>query len=64
MEEKKRLYLSTTDKKICDVCGGMAEYFGIDPTLIRLVWAVAALAFGTGIVAYFVAALIIPKQPY
>lgn len=59
----KRLYLSKKDKKICGVCGGIAEYFGIDPTIIRLIWGVAALAYGVGIVAYFVAAFVIPKNP-
>lgn len=64
MDDKKRLYLSTTDKKICGVCGGIAEYFGVDPTIIRLIWGIAAFAYGVGIVAYFVAAFVIPKRPY
>ena len=46
---------------ICGVCGGVAEYFNIDPTLVRLGWVlVAACSFGTGIIAYFVAAIIMP----
>ena len=46
---------------ICGVCGGVAEYFNIDPTLVRLGWVlVAACSFGTGIIAYFVAAIILP----
>ena len=58
---KKRLYKSVDDKMICGVCGGIAEYLNVDPTLIRL--AVAALTLfsvGSAIVAYIVAAFIIP----
>lgn len=59
----KKLYLSNYDKKICGVCGGVAEYFGIDATIIRLLWAVLGLVYGTGVLAYFIAALVIPKNP-
>ena len=62
MSEKK-LYLSNVDKKICGVCGGIAEYFGIDSTIIRVIWAVFALAYGTGLLAYIIAALVIPRNP-
>jgi len=58
----KKLYLSETDKKICGVCGGVAEYFGIDSTLVRLLWAVSSLFFFSGVVAYIIAALVIPKS--
>ena len=58
----KKLYKSR-NRYICGVCGGIAEYFGVDPTLIRLIWAVLVLCFGTGILAYIVAALIIPEIP-
>jgi len=58
----KRLYKSNTDKKIDGVCAGIAEYFQIDPTLIRLAWALFALC-GAGILAYIVAAIIIPRKP-
>ena len=50
----KRLYKSQTDRKLCGVCGGIAEYFNIDPTVIRLVWAILGCT-GTGIVAYIIA---------
>jgi phage shock protein PspC (stress-responsive transcriptional regulator) len=62
---EKRLYLSDTDKKIAGVCGGIAEYFGIDSTLIRLGWVFLLLptAFIGGIVMYFLAAAIIPHRP-
>ena len=59
----KRLYKSATDKKLCGVCGGIAEYFNIDPTLVRLLCAAVILcSFFTGIIAYFLAAIIIPYQ--
>ena len=58
----KKLYRSNSDKKICGVCGGIAEYFNIDPTLVRLGWALVTL-FGPGILAYIICALIIPEKP-
>lgn len=59
--EPKRLYRSRTQRMLCGVCGGIAEYFNIDPTLIRLVWALVGLT-GSGIIAYFIAAVIIPDE--
>lgn len=59
---KKRLYKSTTDKKIFGVCGGLAEYFNIDPVIIRVIWAVLALCYGTGVVLYLVMAFVLPVQ--
>ena len=59
----KRLYRSSTNYMLAGVCGGIAEYFNIDPTLVRLAW-VILFCFGmvwTGIVAYIIAAIIIPK---
>ena len=56
----KKLCKSNTNKKICGVCGGIAEYLNADPTLIRLAFAIVALAAGSGILAYFLAALIMP----
>lgn len=58
----KKLYKSNTNKMICGVCGGLGEFFGIDPTLIRLIWAIAGLAGGAGIIAYLIAAVIIPNS--
>lgn len=55
----KKLYRSNTNKMICGVCGGIGEYFDINPTIIRLLWAVLACS-GTGIVVYLIAAIIIP----
>lgn len=60
----KKLYLSDTDKKICGVCGGIAEYFDIDSTLVRLAWVVLSLmSVGGSIIVYIAAALIVPKKP-
>ena len=49
-------------KKLCGVCGGIAEYFNIDPTVVRLLWMFLVLCAGTGILAYFVAAIIMPYK--
>ena len=59
----KKLYRSTTDKKIAGVCGGVAEYFGIDVTIVRLVWALAIIVGSLGFWAYIACALIIPEKP-
>ena len=61
--EGKKLYKSSTDKKIAGVCGGIAEYFGIDSTLVRLGWVVFSLLGGSGLLAYLIAAIIMPDQP-
>lgn len=57
---KKRLYKSKDNKKLCGVCAGVAEYFDIDPTLVRLAWVAFTLLGGSGILAYIVAAIVIP----
>ncbi len=49
------------DKKICGVCAGFAEYFGIDTTLVRLLWALAVVCCGVGLLAYIVCAIVLPK---
>ena len=65
MAETKKLYRSSTDKMLAGVCGGMGEYSGIDSTIIRLIWVAVILfsGFFPGIVAYIVAALVIPEKP-
>lgn len=57
----KRLYKSSVNYMICGVCGGIAEYFNIDPTLVRLGWVLFSFMGGSGILAYIVAAIIIPN---
>ena len=59
----KKLYRSVSDKKLAGVCGGIAEYFGLDSTLIRVGWALVSLFAGAGVLAYIVCALIIPQKP-
>ena len=59
----KKLYKSDVDRKLCGVCGGIAEYFGIDSTIVRLIWVVLVVFFGTGILAYIIAALVISDYP-
>ncbi|MBR4017724.1 MAG: PspC domain-containing protein [Oscillospiraceae bacterium] len=60
---KKKLYKSNRDKHLCGVCGGIAEYFSIDSTLVRLGLVVFCLLGGSGILAYIVCAIIIPDEP-
>ena len=58
----KKLYKSNKNKMLDGVCGGIAEYFNIDPTLVRLGWVVFCALGGSGVLAYIVAALIIPRD--
>ena len=60
---EKRLCKSNKDKIIAGVCGGIAEYYNWDPTIVRLVWAVITCFYGTGLVLYIVAALSFPERP-
>jgi phage shock protein C len=62
MVETKRLYRSRTDKMIAGVCGGLANYFGLDPVLVRVIWVVAALSFGAGLLAYILLWLFVPQE--
>lgn len=59
---EKKLYRSTQNKMIAGVCSGLAEYINIDPTIIRVIWALVGLS-GAGLIAYLVCALIIPEKP-
>ncbi|MCR5467457.1 MAG: PspC domain-containing protein, partial [Lachnospiraceae bacterium] len=58
-----KLYKSVRDRKIFGVCGGIAEYFDIDPTLIRLCWALTIVFGGTGLLAYIIAAIVMTDNP-
>lgn len=58
---EKKLRKSSVNKKLCGVCGGIAEYFNIDPTVVRLLWILFSLAGGAGLLAYIIAAIIIPE---
>ena len=58
----KQLYKSSTNKKVAGVCGGIGEYFGIDPTMIRLGFVALSLLAGGGLAVYIVAAIIMPDR--
>lgn len=60
----KRFYLSQKDKKIGGVCGGLAEYFEVDPLLVRVFFLMAVFGLGCGLLAYIVLWLLAPKSPY
>jgi phage shock protein C len=60
---KKRLVRSSTDKRIAGVCGGLADYFDLDPTLIRICWLLAVLFAGTGLLAYIILWIALPLAP-
>lgn len=62
--EQKRLYKSSTNRVLCGVCGGIGEYFNIDPTIIRLIFVIFVFGVGSGLLAYIVAAIIMPEQKY
>lgn len=59
----KRLYKSKEDVIICGVCGGIANYFEVDPSLVRIAWLLFSFAGGSGLLVYLIAAIIIPTNP-
>ena len=60
---QKKLYRSKSNRVLLGVCGGVAEYFNIDPTVIRVIWAVTSIFAFAGVVAYAVCAFVIPEKP-
>ena len=60
---EKKLYKSETNKMLAGVCVGIAEYFNIDPTLVRLGWVVFCALGGSGLLAYIIMAIIMPSRP-
>lgn len=58
----KKIYLSDKDKMIAGVCGGLAEYFDIDPTIIRIIWFIATFVYGTGFMLYLAFWIICPRE--
>ena len=58
----KKLHKSNSQKMICGVCGGIAEYFGIDVTIVRLIAVVLGVTGGSGLLLYFLAAIIMPEE--
>ena len=65
-EEKSvhRLFRSNDDRVVAGVCGGLGEYFSIDPVIIRVVWIVLTLAWGAGLLLYLLFWLLIPRRPF
>ncbi|MFU8859989.1 MAG: PspC domain-containing protein [Cyclonatronaceae bacterium] len=63
LKVQKRLMRSITDKKLFGVCGGIAKYFGLDPTLVRIIFAIAIFFYGVPLVIYFLMAIFMPKEP-
>ncbi len=63
-KEVKKLYLSSDNKMLSGVCGGIAEYFDADPTLVRLGWVIASIMTGLfpGLLGYIIAAVVIPEK--
>ena len=60
---EKKLYRSRTDRKICGVCGGLAKYFDIDPTIVRVVAVVTLFCGALGFWTYIIMAIIVPVEP-
>lgn len=58
----KRLYKSEDNRVLCGVCGGLGEFLGIDPTIVRLIWILLCILAGSGILFYIIAAIIIPRE--
>jgi phage shock protein C len=64
MELRNRIYRSSSERMLAGVAGGLANYFDVDPTIIRLGWAVATLATGpVALLLYVICALVIPREP-
>ena len=59
---KRKLYRIREGKKLAGVCGGIAEYFNLDPTLIRIIWALIAWFAGVGIILYIICAFVMPEK--
>ncbi len=60
---EKKLYRSSSDKMVCGVAAGLAEYFNVDPVLVRLIFVILALADGIGLLAYVVLCFVMPQRP-
>lgn len=63
MEETKKLYRSRRDRQVAGVCGGLAEYFNLDPTIIRLLFVLFTFLGGPGLIVYIALAIVVPEEP-
>ena len=59
----KKLYLSEKDRKIAGVCGGLGEFLGVDPTIVRVAFLVSLFIWGTGLLIYLIMWLVVPRNP-
>ncbi|SJZ42522.1 PspC domain-containing protein [Selenihalanaerobacter shriftii] len=62
MNLNDKLYRSSTDKMVAGICGGISEYFGVDSTIVRLIWVLLFIGAGAGFIAYILCWIIIPKK--
>jgi phage shock protein C len=62
MAVQKRLRRSRNERVIAGVCGGLGEYFGLDPVILRILWLVLVLAYGTGVIAYIICWIAMPER--
>lgn len=60
--DMKRLYKSSRNRMVCGVCGGIAEYLNIDPSIVRVLWVLFACTGGAGLIAYIIIAIILPEN--
>lgn len=61
---QRQLFRSKGNRMIAGVCGGIAEYFGVDATIVRLIWVLVTLTYGLGLIAYIIAVIVIPERGY
>jgi phage shock protein C len=63
IDVRKRLYRSRGDRRVAGVCAGVADYLGVDATLVRIAWVLFAIAGGPGVLLYIIMAAIVPEEP-
>ncbi|GAA0674878.1 MULTISPECIES: PspC domain-containing protein [Clostridium] len=63
MSESKKLYKNRQNKMLCGVCSGVSDYLNLDVSIIRILWTLLCLTYGSGVILYFVCALILPENP-
>ncbi|NOQ37949.1 PspC domain-containing protein [archaeon] len=61
-QKVKKLYRSKKDRMLAGVCGGIGEYFGIDSTLVRILWVLLTFGGGAGIILYIICAIVVPEK--
>lgn len=61
---QKKLYRSRENRMVAGVCGGLAEYFNVDPTIVRLIFVAISLLGGPGLILYIIMAIVVPEEPF